>query len=256
MVGRTLKMAFWLFHDHLGTLLAANLIWAVALAVPISIGVPAFISGDARLMFLVGAPAIFVAFFVLSPLVCTGIAHLVKTCIDTRDGSLSDFFTGMWKYALRSVGAGVVYGVVMIALLTSAWFYATRLHATAPIVGYALSGLALGSAAVLGAMALLLPAAIVQRKTGVFATLRLTLLLVLANPLWMLGVSLQCLFLTVLSVFFVPLFFAGYASAVVCAGSAAYELLARKYAVDREQDDLQDDYLNRGLRDLFFPWKG
>lgn len=185
---------------------------------------------------------------------------MVKTFIDTRDGSLSDFFTGIRRYWLRAMGVGAVYGIIMTSLVTSAWFYGTRLQNSVPVAGYALSGLASGSALVLASMAPLLPATIVQRKIGVLPTIRLALFLVLANPLLIGALSVQCLILTILSCLIAPLFFAGYASAVICIGSAAYELLARKYdpARDHERDgsDAEDDYLNRGLRDLFFPWKG
>jgi hypothetical protein len=56
-----------------------------------------------------------------------------------------------------------------------------------------------------------------------------------------------------------PLFFLGYGVVLMAIVSSAYELLARTYAARDGAppvDDAHDDYLNRGFRDLIFPWKG
>ena len=52
-----------------------------------------------------------------------------------------------------------------------------------------------------------------------------------------------------------PLFIFIYGGAVLVLLSSAYELLSRKYD-HIASNDAADDYLNRGLRDFLFPWKG
>ena len=259
MLGRSLKMAFWIFHDHLGLLLIANFIWAVGVAAPIAIALPPLFAGDFALAFVVGAPALYVALYLLNPVIGVGTAQLVKTFIDTRDGSLGDFFAGIRRYGLRAALLGLCYAIATIALGTSIWFYASRLQASMPFLGYGISALALWCLGMLGLMSLFALPALVQRKCGVFATIRLTALLTFANPLLTLGIALQCLMLSVVTAVLLPLFFFGFGGAIICVQSAAYELLSRKYAASDSTasppDDANDDYLNRGLRDLFFPWK-
>ncbi|NUM54259.1 MAG: hypothetical protein HUU46_11495 [Candidatus Hydrogenedentes bacterium] len=256
MLGRSLKMAFWIFHDHLGLLLLVNLIWAVAVAAPIAIALPPIYSGDFELALVIGAPAFYIALFLLNPVVGVGIVQLIKVFIDTRDGSLADFLDGIRRYGLRAALLGSCYAVAVVALGTSTWFYASKLQSTAPILGYGISALALWCLAMLGLTALFALPALAQRKTGVFATMKLAALLVLANPLLAVGMAIQCLMLAIVTACLLPLFFAGFGSAILCIQSAAYELLSRKYAAnDGSTPGANDDYLNRGLRDLFFPWK-
>ena len=259
MLGRSLKMAFWIFHDHLGLLLIVNFIWAIGVAAPIAIALPPLFAGDFALAFVVGAPALYIALFLLNPVIGVGIAQLVKTFIDTRDGTISDFFNGIRCYGLRAALFGLCYAIATTALVTSTWFYASKLQSTVPFVGYAISALALWCLSMLGLMSLFALPALVQRKTGVFTTIRLTALLALANPLLALGIALQCIMLFIVTAILLPLFFFGFGAAIVCIQSAAYELLSRKYAAKDNPaviaDDPNDDYLNRGLRDLFFPWK-
>ncbi len=259
MLGRSLKMAFWIFHDHIGLLLIANFIWAVSVAAPIAIALPPLFAGDFALAFVVGIPALYVALFLLNPVIGVGIAQLVKTFIDTRDGSLSDFFDGIRRYGLRAALLGLCYAIATTALGTSTWFYASKLQPSVPFLGYAISALALWCLAMLGLMSLFVLPALAQRKTGAFATLRLTALVALANPALTLGIAVQCVMLSIVTVVLLPLFFFGFGAVIVCIQSAAYELLSRKYAAGDStasvHDDSNDDYLNRGLRDLMFPWK-
>jgi hypothetical protein len=259
MLGRSLKMAFWILHDHLGKLLIANFIWATAIFVPIGIALPTVYTGDVELILVVGVPMLYIGVFLCAPIFGAGIAHFVKVLIDKRDGALSDFFAGVRMYSLRAAAIGFWYALATTALSTSAWFYSAKLQSTMPLLGYAISALAIWCLTVLGLTALFVLPALVQKKAGVFATLRLTLMLILANPGLALGIGLQTVMLTLTTALLLPLVFAGYGAAVVCIGSAAYELLARKYAPSDSAapplDDANDDYLNRGLRDLFFPWK-
>jgi uncharacterized membrane protein YesL len=160
------------------------------------------------------------------------------------------------------------YVAAATCLATSAWFYATRLGGTAPLLGYALSALALWCLAFLAVTALFAAPAVVQRKASWLATLKTAALLVLANPLLTLGLAAQIAAVTAVAVLVPPVLIFLYGAMVIVVMSAAYELLAREYAAmangsageapagARNIDDSQDDYLNRGLRDALFPWKG
>lgn len=258
MLGRSLKMAFWIFHDHLGALLIVNFIWAAAVAIPIGFAVPAFLSGDVRLVAVIGLPLLTAAVFICAPVFGAGIAHLIKVLIDDKDGGVGDFFRGIRLYGVRAAVTGLCYAVATVLLGTSAWFYPMKLQTSMPVLGYALGAFAVWCLCLIGMTTLFVLPALVQRRTGIIATLRLATLLVLSNPGLSLGLALQCAMLTVVVAVVLPLFFAGYGAAIFCIGSAAYELLARKYAPKKDAvppDDEHDDYLNRGLKDLFFPWK-
>lgn len=260
MLGRSLKMAFWIFHDHLGLLLIANCLWAASVAAPIGLALPAFASGDWELIFVVALPAFYLALFVSAPALGAGMAHLIKVLIDKRDATMSDFFQGVRLYSWKAIGIGSCYALTIVAFTTSAWFYPSKLHASLPILGYVIGALAVWCLAITALTTPFVLPTLVQKRAGVFATLRLATLLVIANPGLSIGIAVQTVMLTAITFVLLPLFFVGYGAAVLCVGSAAYELLARKYATIGgtalpTPDDANDDYLNRGLRDLFFPWK-
>ncbi|HUW61149.1 MAG TPA: hypothetical protein VMZ06_09095, partial [Candidatus Bathyarchaeia archaeon] len=172
-------MAFWVFYDHLGKLVLANLVWSAALLGPMLAGVSAFVTGDGFLIFAIAVPAFGLSFGVLVPLFGAGLAHLVKEFIDTGDGSFLDLSRGMGLYWRRALGVGAVYVAGVAVLLTSGWFYATWLGSTSPLLGYAMSGLAMWCLALVVLTQMLVMPALVQKKGGVAATLKLSALLVL-----------------------------------------------------------------------------
>lgn len=263
MLTRTLKMAFWVMYDHLGKLILANLVWAVAIAVPGTVAVTAVLFGDAPTRWWVGVPAGILAFGVVLPVMSAGIAQMVKVLIDRKDGSLSDMLDGVRLYWRRAAAIGLTYVLAIACLTTSVWFYAAKLQ---NVAGYLISAVALWCLVFAGMAGLLVMPALVQKRERAFATLKLAALLVLDNPLLVIGLAVQVLTVTVLAVPVWPMFFVCYGAIVLVLGSSAYELMARKYAAadalsERSPgtvplDDENDDYLNRGVRDVFFPWKG
>jgi len=269
-------MAFWVSYDHLGKLILANLVWALTFLVPAMFGITAFMSREPALIVLIGVPALLLVFGVIMPVTTSGLAYLVKELIDTRDGSFGDMFRGMQLYGRRAIGLGFFYLFAVSCLTSSVWFYAAKLHDTAPWLGYMLSALALWCLVFVGLMGMLVMPALVQKKAGVFATLKLTAALVLDNPMFSLGLAVQFVVVASLSMI-VPVLVLFSGSFAVVLASSAYEMLARKYAATQETpetpgkathpirptsrqaahiEDEQDDYLNRGFRDFMFPWKG
>lgn len=267
MLGRTLKMAFWVTYDHAGKLILANLIWFLAFAVPGSLGWAAFVGGDASMRWFMALPCGVFAFGIAMPTASAGLAHMVKILIDTRDGALGDMFRGMRAYGVRASGIGCLFLFALSSLATSAWFYASRLRDTLPWLGYGLSALAVWALVVVMLAGLYLMPALVQKKGGIGATVKLAGLLVLANPLFTLGLAIQLAAWTAVALVLSPVLPLLYGAVAVVLVSSAYEMLARKYAAAEAivqgttpeavaAQDEQDDYLNRGVRDFLFPWKG
>lgn len=186
-------------------------------------------------------------------------------------------FIGYSVLYCRAAAVGSLGLLAGISLLVSVWFYAVRLDDTVPWLGYAISALALWCLVFLGLMSMFVFPALVQKKVGTLETLRVTALVVLDNPVFSVGLAVQLVVWCVIAV--VPLatvLLSGSAAVVLI--SSAYEMLSRKYAaalLDRNPgmmpdrpihaaikngvlvfDDEKDEYLNRGLRDFLFPWKG
>ena len=265
MLTRTLRMTFWVTYDHMGKLIVANLVWAMAIAIPGTIAAMALFSGAGGATLLVGVLGLAVSLGVVLPVGSAGLAHMIKVLIDRKDGSLSDMFTGIRLYWRRALGIGMAYLGLIACLGTSAWFYASMFQEKAPLAGYALSAMALWCLAFAGVAALLVMPTLVQKKDKTVATLKLAALLVLDNPLLMIGLAIQAVLATLIALPVWPLFFLLYGAGIMVMASCAYELMSRKYeALDPGLTqgklpavaDEDDDYLNRGLRDVFFPWKG
>jgi len=267
MLARAMKMAFWITYDHLGKFLVVGLLWSVALFVPGWIALVGLFSGEPGVRAIIGIPAALAAFGIILPVPSAGLAYFIKVLIDERDGSIGDFFRGITLYAVRAVAIGLFFVFAAASLGTSTWFYAAKLRDTAPWLGYAISGLALWCLLFAALMGLLVLPALVQKKAGIYETLKLTALLVLGNPLFSLGLAFQVLTLTAVCLAIFPVFIFLYGPGFAALTGSAYEMLARKYAAraaetGARQDrppypsDEEDDYLNRGFRDFLFPWKG
>ena len=271
-------------YDHLGKLILANLVWSLALILPGVLGLAALNSGEPTLGLMIGVPMALLVLGALLPVMSAGLAHMAKELIDTRDGSLRDLFAGIRLYWRRAIGVGFSFVLATVTLSVSVWFYATKLRDVAPWVGYAISGLALWCLAFVMLMAMLVLPALVQKKAPLVATLKLSALLVVDNPLFCIGLAIQFIALAGLSLI-PPVFFLFSGSLAMVLASSAYEELARKYArlgaakrgedtagaelglgkahlrgPSRQDpllaDEEEDDYLNRGFRDFLFPWKG
>ncbi len=272
-------MAFWVTYDHLGKLMVASLIWAAALGIPAALAYTVLQTARPGIGLAVAVPMLAMTFAFMLPVTSAGLAHLARELIDTGDGSLATLWAGIGLYWKRAAALGLFYCLAGACLATSFWFYAVKLNDSLPWLGYALSGLAGWALIFLGLTALFAIPALVQKKAGVLKTLRLSAVLVLDNPLFSIGLATQVFVLTLL-VLLPPFFALIYGALSIILTTSAYEMLARKYArqtrdaVEKRKplainglgdsvqpkallrDDEDDDYLNRGFRDLLFPWKG
>lgn len=261
-------MTFWVAYDHLGKLLIVNVFCALLLLGPGSLALGALLAQDLAVALYVGLPLLGLTFGVVWPVLAAGLAHMVKELIDTRDGAVRTFFVGLRLYALRAAGVGVCLLAAVCCLGTSVVFYAYQLRDWAPWFGYAISAAALWGLVFVVMMSLLVIPALVQKRAGVFATLKLTALLVLDNPVYILGLAPYFVVLAGASLL-PPAFFLLTPAVAVVLASSAYEMLSRKYAALEARGteaagsahaaidfhDAEDDYLNRSFRDLLYPWK-
>lgn len=266
---RTLKMAFWLGYDHLGKLVVSNVL---AMAVWFPMALVAY--GFGRSGFMLGAGVAVVVAVVVWMVAAAGMAFMIKEWIDTRDGSLRGFFTGIRHFGKRAAALALLYCALAFVLLLNVWFYASRVGPSVPWLGYGMSALALWALAALALTAVLAVPALVQKQAGVWPTLKLTVLLVLDNPLFCVLLALHLVTMVAACAAPPVLVFFSLGPQVALA-SAGYEMLARKYAALEAQRvaqaegrrartwpeclaamDAGDDYLCRGFQDLLFPWKG
>lgn len=266
MLARTMKMAFWVSYDHVGKLLLANVIWALGITLPGAVALSALNAPSPGLALALAAPFLFLALGVVGPVLTAGLAHMTKILIDSGDGALSDMLDGVKLYWKRAIGVGVALFSAGCVLGTSVWFYATQMSAQYAWLGFGASTVALWLLLFVLLCAVLVMPTLVQKRGGVLATLKLTALIVLDNPLFLVGVGLQWVALLVLSVVMLPVFFGFYGALCVVISSCAYEMLDRRYTAERAaaddggtvrapRRDEDDDYLNRGVRDFLFPWK-
>lgn len=260
-------MAFWVCYDHLGKLVVVNVCCFLFALLPVLAAYGALVwAPPAAAVLMAGAGLVLLVALVL-PLCAAGLAAMMKELIETRDGSVTSFWRGMRRFGLRAAGIGALLTLAEVVLWVSVWFYATQFGPKNAIVGYGLSAVALWTAVFVCFLSLLVMPALVQKDGGVLATLKLAALLVLDNPLLVLGLAfgLMPLALACAAPPVVLLFSLAPMMAVVSSG---YEMLSRRYAaleafqeqgvtgnVRIDFGDEEDDYLNRGFRDMVFPWK-
>jgi len=266
MLARALKMAFWVCYDHLGKLLLVNLASFLLCALPLTAG-----SAVAPHLPGVGYPGSLLAACAATVMVCfscsAAMAWMARGLIETRDGTVGAFFSGLRRFGLRGAVLGFVYAFMAACLASSVWFYAAHLGGTHPVAGYGLSAVAFWAAVLL---LLTIPAAVpamVFKELGPVGAMRFSVLLVAGNPLYFAGLAAWSALIVFVSVAVPPVLLCFGLAALVVLHCSAYEMLSRKYAaieaarasggpVRLDFDDANDDYLNRGIRDILFPWKG
>jgi hypothetical protein len=266
MINRTLKMTFWVGYDHLGKLLLLDLICAALLCAPLFV-LPYF-----RHMGLTGSVlavcTLLSMVVVIAPVLAVGLAHFIKELIETQDAPLATCLTGIRLYGVRVILLAVAYTAALICLVVSIWFYITQFPALlsgelprTPILwgGYLLGALACWGAIFVAITAVVAVPALVQKKQGLWPTIRLCAALVIDNAVFFTALTLFLTTVGVLVFLLMPPLVILLFVPLMVAVSAAYEELARKYVVREAHalplDDSCDDYQNRGFRDIFLPWK-
>lgn len=222
ILGPTFKRFFWHAYDHLGTLIAANVLWLV-----VCLGV------------------------VTAPAATAGLSYLARRIAAEEDARLGDFWVGFRRDFIPSLKVGA-FTVAVAALL---WF-------NIDFYGHLREGLAVGGTALAtlliwcGAFLLLMHAHLHPLLAGGERSLRRLLkksaLLVLDNPGFTLGITLQALVLTAVCVV------TGVGLLLILAGLIAtlhatgHRELLKKYFPD--SPEAREPQETRTLRDLWRPW--
>ena len=263
MLGRALKIAFWVTYDHLGKLIVVSLIWSAPAFFLASLGAIVLASQSGPANPLLPIVLTLIVLCIALPPLSAGICELIKELLDTRDGSLATFWKGIRQHGLKSMAIGFIYLIAITCLTTSIAFYAWKLHDTMPLLGYGLSALSFWCLIFVLLSAQYALPALIQKKGGVAETIKLSAVLVLDNPFMSIGLALNLVTVTVLVILIPPAFFFIYGSVTCVLSMSSYEILTRKYGrenpdepIDHKKMDEQNDYLNRGFRDFLFPWKG
>jgi hypothetical protein len=242
-------MAFWLAHDHLLATAAMSLI-IFAAAAPLAY-IAAWLLVQGFLLGLVPAAA---AAALGGASYAAGL-HCVRSWIDGDDGFWNILARGLRRHGMHGAALALVWLTVAAALGVSVYFYAGPAAARVPVVGYALAAIALWALAAAAAAAPYSMAARVWKPMGVRQCIK-TALLVLVDNIFLIGGMWLLTFVMGLAAFWAPpiLVFV-YGGASVCLFGAAYEMAARRYSPDEDEELENDPYLNRGWRDFLFPWK-
>jgi len=218
----TFKRFFWHTYDHLGTLMAANVLWLV-----LSLGV------------------------VTAPAATAGLAYLTRRVAAEEDASLTHFWFGFRRDFLPSLKIGAFTLAVAAALWFNIDFYG-RLRGGLAFGGTALSTLLGWSAAFLLLMHAHLHPLLAGGERSLGKLLKKSALLVLANPGFSVGITLQALviaafcLITGLGLLFIL------ASLHATLMATGHRELLKKYFPDSPASRQADE--TRTLRDLWRPW--
>lgn len=269
MLIRSLKMSFWVLYDHLGKLVLVNLTSAFLVLVPIMYVVKIFDQGSLRQYLFIAVPMVLTTLVLMVPLLHVGLISMIKEIIEKHDGSVLTFFMGIRIYGLRAIGTSIFYAFCVLIVASSVWFYSGAIAQFSPLVAFSLRALALWFFAFILAAATLTLPALVNKNSSVVDSIRTASVLVIDNPILMLGIMAHLALVLVFSI--APPVFALFSFAPIAVMQAStYEILSRKYyAIQAYQEktgktdkritidfgDENDEYLCRGLRDLLFPWK-
>jgi len=263
-------MAFWVYYDHLGRALLLNIAVVAIMflnryltlhAQSTSQSATHSAQGDSLFhWFLASFVLGLVALFMLLGAVVAVVATVVKTWIEQSSTKVNA--RTLCGYGLRGAVLGLLQGVVFcMAISVAAFYFNVADGIPRPLAllmtGYGIAILILWFAAFGWGMS-----ALVNRRKGIFDALRTAYVLVAGNLVFAFIIGAHLVALCLFS-FLNPLVLIifGVVPATVLAASS-YEMLARKYAAPIENgqrilvfNDAEDDYLNRGFRDFFFPWK-
>lgn len=253
MLYRALKMWFWVTYDHLGKLVLLNI--ACMLPVAVLLGLAFTLGG------LAGIVIAYLVVVVACPALLSALGHVSRVLVEKHEAPLSEFIAGVKQFGVQGALVGLAIGSAASLSLAGAYYYLIVIGPPTPLYGYPLAAICLWCGALAVAVGTFALPAIAQKRAGAAAALRTGLLLVADNPIYAFAVTLNLVGLATLALI-PPAFLLFSMAPIATLQATAYEMLARKYAAPMVNgngqltfDDDADDYLNRGLRDFFFPWK-
>lgn len=218
----TFKRFFWHTYDHLGTLIGANILWLV-----VCLGI------------------------VTAPAATAGLSYLARRIAAEEDAHLADFWVGFRRDFIPALKIGAFTLVVAAALWFNADFYG-HLRGGLAVAGTALATLLAWCWAFVLLMHAHLHPLLAGGERSLGRLLKKSALLVLDNPGFTVGITLQA---AVIAVFCVVtgiglvLILASLHATLLATG---HRELLKKYFPD--SPEAQEAEETRTLRDLWRPW--
>lgn len=252
MIHRALKMAFWVTYDHLGRLTLWN---ALGMGLVVAWG-----ALSASLPGYWGLGMLFGLFALVLPAFLAVLGHVGRTLIEEREAGVRTLIDGV-RFALPGALVGLFFSALIALALLGVYYYLLVMARPTPLQGYVLAAVCLWAAVFFaGAYFFALPA-VAQRRAGALAAVKTGFLLTIDNPLFTAIVLLHGAAILMLALL-PPVLLLFSLAPLAMLQASAYEILSRKYAAPVVEGkrvidyrDAEDDLLNRGLRDFFFPWK-
>lgn len=217
------KRAIWETYDHIGLLVLANLLW-ILLSIPV----------------------------VTAPAAAAGLFHLARRLSRSEPIGLSSFFTGFRSHFWPAFKVGVAELAALLVLWVNIDFY-SHLRGGATIPGMVLAAAMIWLAVLFALMHVHIFPMLAAGETSLRQLLRKSLLLVLDNPAFTIGLALQSISLSVLCLVTGAglVLLSGSLSAVLL--TSGHRSLLTKYS--DEPADPQEEPESRTLRDLWRPWE-
>ncbi len=218
----TFKRFFWHTYDHLGTLIAANVLWLV-----VCLGV------------------------VTAPAATAGLSYLARRVAAEEETHISDFWVGFRRDFVPSLKLGAFTLAVAALFWFNADFYG-RLRGGLAFGGTALATLLVWSGAFLLLMHAHLHPLLAGGERGLARLLKKSALLALDNPGFTVGITLQAFVLAVICLVTgigLLLILASLHATLLATG---HRELLKKYFPQSPEAAQPDE--TRTLRDLWRPW--
>jgi uncharacterized membrane protein YesL len=261
-MGRVLRDSFWISYDHLGKLVAANVLWFCLSFVPmiVAASIAQHVDPGAQARTFILTIGVVCSLLTL-PSASGGMAHFTSLLVLKHDAEIKDIFRGMRRYFVQSTLCSLLAVIVWGVLAVNIVFYWTVVGPRSFWLAAVLGGITIWIFAFYNVMLVYVPPLLVQRRPGVFGTFKLAALVTLDNVrmsfglyLSVVAIVLLCCF-TLVGVIFFP---AGVTGVVLNTGYR--QLVLRYEQKERERAGLapleeEDEYSGRGLRDILKPWE-
>jgi len=259
MLGRSLRVAFWLSYDFLGTAMLCNTLVMTGALVLLGAALSILAAADA-------IPEMALAAFMLlcasawAGAGAAGICQLWKAGLETRMASFRDFGDGLRAHGPKGAMAGVGLFIVEGAVLGAAVLYGGGFFTAPPLAGALLAGICLGTALVLAMVGIWLWPVLVHTSGAWQTRLKLAMLLAAKRPGLSMGILCWYVAGAAIAVLLTPFVILWSLAPTMALSMAAYEWLDRQYAAGEgpfpdPNDPLVLEYMDRSFRNFWFPWK-
>jgi len=255
-----LRTGLWLSYDFLGLGMACNAVALAGLAGCWGTGLYLLLTATSATGLLT-AGLLLAAGWAWLGAAAAGICALWKNCLENREGSFRDFWTGLARFGPAGAGGGLALGLAVTGPLVAAQLYAGG-HMALPFpVAVALAGVALTAALAAFAVGLWYWPATVYVAEAWRYRLRIAAALAATRPgLTVAVLGLAAAMIVPVAVFVVPVVIVWSLAQALALVMAAYAWLIREQEAGpgpfpAPDDPLWSEYASRTIRDFLFPWK-